>query len=93
MRKEVEDAKADLVVWQVGTNDALRHVDLGKFKNCLRTILAWLTGSGIDVVLINPQYGEALVKDTYYEQVVGVIADVAREAGGGSLRCHARASG
>jgi acyl-CoA thioesterase-1 len=81
MRKEVEDAKPDLVVWQVGTNDALRHVDLGKFKNCLKTTLAWLTGSGIDVVLINPQYGEALVKDAYYEQVVGAIADVAREAG------------
>ena len=33
MRKEVEDAKPDLVVWQVGTNDALRHVELDKFKN------------------------------------------------------------
>jgi lysophospholipase L1-like esterase len=81
MRKEVEDAKPDLVVWQVGTNDALRHVDLGKFKNCLTTTLAWLTGSGIDVVLINPQYGEALVQDTYYEQVVAAIAHVAGEAG------------
>ena len=81
MRKEVEDAKPDLVVWQVGTNDALRHVDLDKFKNCLRTTLAWLAGSGIDVVLINPQYGESLVKDAFYEQVVSAIADVARQAG------------
>ena len=81
MGKEVEDAKPDLVVWQVGTNDALRHVDLDKFKNCLKTTLAWLAGSGIDVVLINPQYGESLVKDAYYEQVVSAIADVARQAG------------
>ena len=81
MRKEVEDAKPDLVVWQVGTNDALRHVDLDKFKNCLKTTLRWLKDAGIDVVLINPQYGEALVKDGYYEQVVGAIADVARPTG------------
>ena len=81
MRKEVEDAKPDLVVWQVGTNDALRHVDLDKFKNCLKTTLRWLADTGIDVVLINPQYGESLVKDAYYEQVVGAIADVARQAG------------
>jgi acyl-CoA thioesterase-1 len=81
MRKEVEDANPDLVVWQVGTNDALRHVELDKFKNCLKTTLAWLAGMGVDVVLINPQYGESLVKDTYYEQVVVAIADVARQAG------------
>ncbi len=81
MRKEVEDAKPDLVVWQVGTNDALRHVELDKFKTCLKTTLAWLAAAGIDVVLINPQYGESLVKDAYYEQVVAAIADVARQAG------------
>jgi lysophospholipase L1-like esterase len=81
MRKEVEDAKPDLVVWQVGTNDALRHVDLDKFKNCLKTTLAWLAGMGIDVVLINPQYGESLAKDAYYGQVVTAIADVAHQSG------------
>jgi hypothetical protein len=30
-------------------------------------------------VLINPQYGQALVKDPYYEQVVAAIATIARE--------------
>jgi lysophospholipase L1-like esterase len=42
MKKEVEETKPDLVVWQVGTNDALRHVSLDKFKNCIKTTLAWL---------------------------------------------------
>ena len=27
MKQEVEEMKPDLVVWQVGTNDALRHVE------------------------------------------------------------------
>jgi acyl-CoA thioesterase-1 len=79
MKREVEEAKPDLVIWQVGTNDALRHVEIDKFRSCLKKTLAWLKGQGIDVILINPQFGEVLVKDAYYEEVVAAIADVARE--------------
>src|SRR5262249_25249802 len=70
-----------LVVWQVGTNDALRHVDIDRLKQCLKTTLAWLREQRIDVVLIDPQYGDALAKDEYYGRVVAAIAEVAREAG------------
>ena len=80
MKKEVEQLKPDLVVWQVGTNDAIRHVSLDRFKDCLRTTIAWLKEHRIDVVLIDPQYGEVLTKDEYYEKVVAAIADVAHEA-------------
>jgi acyl-CoA thioesterase I len=80
MKREVEEVKPDLVVWQVGTNDALRHVSIDSFKNCLRTTLAWLAENKIDVVLIDPQYGDALTKDEYYEKVVTAVAEVAREA-------------
>jgi acyl-CoA thioesterase-1 len=80
MKREVEETRPDLVVWQVGTNDALRHVSIDSFKNCLRTTLAWLAENKIDVVLIDPQYGDALTKDEYYETVVAALAEVAREA-------------
>ena len=80
MKKEVQDAKPELVVWQVGTNDALRHVSLDKFKHCLKATLAWLADNKIDVVLVNPQYGEVLVKDAYYQEVVDAITEVARES-------------
>jgi acyl-CoA thioesterase I len=79
MKKEVEETKPDLVVWQVGTNDALRHVSLDKFKHCLKMALSWLADNKIDVVLVDPQYGETLAKDEYYEKVVSAIAEVARE--------------
>ena len=81
MKQEVQQAKPDLVVWQVGTNDALRHVSLDKFRNCLKTTLAWLAEMKVDAVLINPQYGETLVKDAYYGEVVNAISEIAREAG------------
>jgi lysophospholipase L1-like esterase len=80
MKAEVEAARPDLVVWQVGTNDALRHVSLESFKLCLRTTLAWLAKKRVDVVLVDPQFGEALVKDEHYEKVVAAIAEVARES-------------
>jgi lysophospholipase L1-like esterase len=81
MKAEVEEAKPDLIVWQVGTNDALRHVSIDRLRNCLRTTLAWLAERKIDVVLIDPQYGDSLTKDEHYEKVVEAIAEVAREAG------------
>ena len=80
MKTEVEQATPDLVVWQVGTNDAIRHVSIDRFKECLRNTLAWLKERRFDVVLIDPQYGETLTKDAYYGEVVAAIADVAREA-------------
>jgi acyl-CoA thioesterase I len=80
MKREVEQAQPDLVVWQVGTNDAIDHVSLDRFKQCLKTTLAWLKEQRIDVVLVDPQYGDALAKDEYYGQVVAAIAEVAREA-------------
>ena len=80
MKREVDETKPDLVVWQVGTNDAIRHVSIDSFKACLKKALAWLAENRIDVVLIDPQYGAALTKDEYYEQVVTAIAEVAREA-------------
>jgi acyl-CoA thioesterase I len=79
MKREVEETKPDLVIWQVGTNDALRHVALTDFTRCLGKTLAWLKQQQIDVVLINPQYGHALVNDPYYEQVVAAITTIARE--------------
>jgi acyl-CoA thioesterase I len=80
MKREVEETRPDLVVWQVGTNDAIRHVSIESFKACLKRTLAWLAENRIDVVLIDPQYGAVLTKDEYYERVVTAIAEVAREA-------------
>jgi lysophospholipase L1-like esterase len=79
MKREVEHATPDLVIWQVGTNDALRHVAIDGFKNCLKKTLAWLKEQNVDVILINPQYSDTLVQDQFYKDVVAVIDAVARE--------------
>jgi acyl-CoA thioesterase-1 len=80
MKREIEEVKPDLVIWQVGTNDAMHHVAMDGFRNCLKKTLSWLKEQKIDIILINPQYGDTLVKDAYYEEVVTAIAEIARES-------------
>lgn len=79
MKAMVEEVRPDLVLWQVGTNDAIRHVDLATFKVCLRRTLTWLRDNRFDVVLVDPQYGEALAKDAFYAETVAAVAEVARD--------------
>lgn len=79
MKREVEETKPDLVVWQVGTNDGIRNVDVDKFKSCLKDTLGWLAEKRIDVVMIDPQFGEELNKNSHYSKVVRAVAEVARE--------------
>jgi lysophospholipase L1-like esterase len=79
MKREIEEHRPDLVIWQVGTNDALRHVDVETFKSCLRRTLAWFNEQRIDVVLIDPQYGDKLNEDAYYAEIVSALAEVAKE--------------
>ena len=79
MRREIEETKPDLVLWQVGTNDAIRHVEVEAFRACLTRTLTWLISNRIDVVLVDPQYGDKLDRDEHYARIVAVIAEVARD--------------
>lgn len=79
MKTEIAELKPDLVVWQVGTNDALARIDEEDFADQLRSTLDWLAEHKIDVVLIDPQYVERLAKDQQYLSIVDSIAEVARE--------------
>lgn len=80
MKETVEDVRPDLVLWQVGTNDAMRRVDLDTFKACLRRTLAWLKDNNYDVVLIDPQYSDELTRDKAYSETVSAVVEIAREA-------------
>lgn len=79
LKVEVASVKPDLVVWQVGTNDAVARIDREDFGAQLRETLAWLKSHEIDVVLIDPQYVERLAKDERYMSIVNEIATVASE--------------
>ena len=79
IKLEVVDNKPDLVIWQVGTNDAMARIDDADFANMLRSTLRWLKENRVDVILIDPQYVERLATDENYTGIVKTIHDVARE--------------
>lgn len=79
IKADVAEVKPDLVVWQVGTNDAVARIDAETFGNLLRDTLTWFASHKIDVVLIDPQYVERLSNDARYTGIVNEIATVASE--------------
>ena len=77
----VTEIEPNLVVWQVGTNDALAKADVEAFTGALAEILQWLNQHDIDAVLIEPSYSLALVSDEHYTALRAAIRNSARQNG------------
>ncbi|MCC7045118.1 MAG: SGNH/GDSL hydrolase family protein [Alphaproteobacteria bacterium] len=56
LERDVIDQRPDLVIWQTGTNDALRGIAAEAFGKTLRDGIARLREAGIDVMVLTPQY-------------------------------------
>src|SRR5918999_4860075 len=79
MRSTVAEVDPDIVIWQVGTNDALARVEVERFSSSLDDTVKWLKSHNIDVVLVDPQYTASLARQEYYSRMVKAIEDVARQ--------------
>jgi hypothetical protein len=56
MKELLVDLKPDLVIWQTGTVDAIRRVELDEFRAALEAGVDTLHTGGADVILMNMQY-------------------------------------
>ncbi|AWN44793.1 SGNH/GDSL hydrolase family protein [Methylobacterium durans] len=56
LERDVIAAKPQLVIWQTGSNDPLRGIDLDHFREATLTGLRAMREAGIDVVLMEPQW-------------------------------------
>jgi acyl-CoA thioesterase I len=79
MRNTVAEVDPDIVIWQVGTNDALARIDVDTFAASLDETVLWLKSHKIDLVLVDPQYTAAMARDDYYGRIIKAIEDVARK--------------
>jgi lysophospholipase L1-like esterase len=52
MRTEVALARPDLLIWQVGANDALARVPPASYEEDLREGVRWAKANGVDVLLV-----------------------------------------
>jgi lysophospholipase L1-like esterase len=74
MAKLLVDAKPDLVIWQVGTIDAIRRIDNDEFQAALDEGVETLHQGGADVILMNMQYSPR----TELMVALGAYADTMR---------------
>lgn len=79
LKAQVALERPDLVLWQVGTNDALSHVPVESFKATVGDTIRWLKEHGVDVVLVGLQYTFAVAKDEYYTAIRNSLRDLAQE--------------
>ncbi len=77
MRADVKPERAHLVVWQVGTNSAIRRDPLPKFAEKLRAGIDIGQALGANFVMMNLQYVPAVVALPDEEQYARVMAEVA----------------
>lgn len=77
LRTIVAEAEPDLVVWQVGTHDAIARVDPEAFAAALDEAVGWLKSHRIDVVLVDPLYTASVAADADYNRIVAGVRTVA----------------
>lgn len=76
IKMEVALVNPDLVLWQVGTADALARLPVETFEETLTESLIWLRGHGVDVALVGLHYIKALAKDEHYQAIRAVLKRV-----------------
>jgi len=69
--------KPDLVLWQVGTNDALAYVPLDELEKAVVDTIEWLKAHKVDVVLAGLQYVDRMARDANYAAVRELLRKVA----------------
>lgn len=67
IRLEVALNSADLVLWQVGTFDAMARVPLEEFERSVAETASWLKAKNVDLVLVGLHYLRGLRRNLTYQ--------------------------
>ena len=86
LEAEIAAGKPDLVIWQVGTNDAVINEDEASFRGRLLQGVAAMRAAKVPFVLIDPQYYPGVHDVAHYEQYVQIIREVGAENGAAMFR-------
>ena len=79
LRVEVALTHPDLVLWQLGTNDALARVPIDEFEETVTSTIEWLKENKIDVVLVGLQYTARFARDDNYAAVRDTLRKIAAQ--------------
>jgi lysophospholipase L1-like esterase len=84
--RDVISRNPDLVIWQAGTNAAIRGMPLDVFRTKLVAGIDRVRKAGADVVLMTPQYVPAIVTLSNEDDYVGAMEGIARDTGAGVFK-------
>ncbi|WP_157982073.1 SGNH/GDSL hydrolase family protein [Oceanicella sp. SM1341] len=73
LAREIDETRPDLLVWQVGTNDAVSDVTLDALEQTVTRGIAMARDAGIGVILIDPQFYPRVSTNPRYADVVAMI--------------------
>jgi len=79
IRIEVALNDPNLVLWQVGTNDALAYVPLDQIAETVTDTIRWLKEHKVDVVLVGLQYVHRMAQDDHYRAVRNLMRKIAAQ--------------
>ena len=79
MKNEVALEEPDLVLWQVGTNDALAYVGSKEFAATVKDQIDWLKAHNVDVVLVGLQFAPQMLRDAHYGRIRDTLREVAAQ--------------
>ena len=79
IKTEVALNSSDLVLWQLGTADALAQVPVEEFQTTITQMVEWLKEHKIDVILVGLRYTRSMVRDEHYQAIRAAIQHVAKE--------------
>lgn len=78
IKTEVALNDTDLVLWQLGTADALAQVPVADFHVAVSETIEWLKEHKVDVILVGLRYTHSMVRDLHYQAVRAAIQDIAK---------------
>ena len=78
VRLEHRAAQPDVVLWQVGTNDAFAQVPVEEFEDSVQNAVRWLKDHNVDVILVGLHYMKQLVKNEHYQAIRKSLSRIAQ---------------
>jgi acyl-CoA thioesterase-1 len=79
LKKALAERRYDLVIWQVGTNDAVNGGDLDKFRDMVTEGIAMVRQAGPSLAILDPQFFPGVREPERYRSFVEAIAETARQ--------------
>jgi acyl-CoA thioesterase-1 len=77
--RDVFSQRPDLVIWQVGSNDILKELDVVEYGRVVREGVERLRAAGIDVLILDTQYAPKMLAHPHVAQMQQTLQQVGAE--------------